>query len=74
MAFLPCVGFCVGFLHPGNMTEKKKKPQNRCGSRAFLGAARQIRTADLILTKDVLCLLSHSSVNGDPERARTVDL
>ena len=26
------------------------------------GAARQIRTADLILTKDVLCLLSHSSI------------
>ena len=26
------------------------------------GAARQIRTADLILTKDVLCHLSHSSI------------
>ena len=37
------------------------------------GAAGQIRTADLILTKDALYLLSYSSI-GDPERARTVDL
>ena len=52
--------------------------------RAFLcGAANEIRTRDLVLTKDVLCLLSHSSIRkrqdelafcGDPERARTVDL
>ncbi len=28
----------------------------------FCGAANQIRTGDLILTKDVLCLLSHSSI------------
>ena len=28
----------------------------------FYGAANQIRTGDLILTKDVLCLLSHSSI------------
>ena len=28
----------------------------------FFGAANQIRTGDLILTKDVLCLLSHSSI------------
>ena len=49
----------------------------------FYGAANQIRTGDLVLTKDVLCLLSHSSIRkrqdelafcGDPERARTVDL
>ena len=55
------------------------------------GAAGRIRTADLILTKDALYLLSYSSIhaahaalyskrlspiccNGDPERARTVDL
>ena len=50
---------------------------------AYSGAANQIRTGDLVLTKDVLCLLSHSSIRkrqdelafcGDPERARTVDL
>ena len=28
----------------------------------------QIRTADLILTKDALYRLSYSSINGDPER------
>ena len=40
----------------------------------FSGAAGRIRTADLILTKDALYRLSYSSINGDPERARTVDL
>lgn len=53
---------------------KKKKPHNLTITGLFLGAAGQIRTADLILTKDVLCLLSYSSICGDPERARTVDL
>lgn len=38
------------------------------------GADDQIRTGDLVLTKDVLCLLSHISMNGDPHRARTDDL
>ena len=39
------------------------------------GASKQIRTADLILTKDALCHLSYGSKSyGDPERARTVDL
>ena len=28
----------------------------------FFGAARQIRTADLVITNDVLCLLSYSSI------------
>ena len=49
---------------------------------ALFGAANQIRTGDLVLTKDVLYHLSHSSKSGrtiarpcgDPERARTVDL
>ena len=40
----------------------------------LFGAVRQIRTADLILTKDALYRLSYSSEFGDPERARTVDL
>ena len=30
----------------------------------FFGAATRIRTGDLILTKDVLCQLSHSSTNS----------
>ena len=59
------------------------KPKNGLNTGFFLGAANQIRTGDLVLTKDVLCLLSHSSIRkrqdelafcGDPERARTVDL
>ena len=53
---------------------KKLKPLNPLGFRGFNGAAGRIRTADLILTKDALYLLSYSSINGDPERARTVDL
>ena len=67
--------------------QKKEKPivkaQKWLKHWVFLGAANQIRTGDLVLTKDVLCLLSHSSIRkrqdelafcGDPERARTVDL
>ena len=38
------------------------------------GAAGRIRTADLILTKDALYLLSYSSKCGDQEGARTLDL
>ena len=33
----------------------------------------RIRTADLILTKDVLCQLSYISI-GDPKGDRTLDL
>ena len=51
---------------------KEKTLENR--SFQGFGAAGRIRTADLILTKDALYLLSYSSINGDPERARTVDL
>ena len=39
----------------------------------LFGAAGRIRTADLILTKDALYLLSYSSI-GDREGARTLDL
>ena len=39
--------------------EKPLKPEDLSG---FLGAARQIRTADLILTKDALYRLSYSSM------------
>ena len=40
----------------------------------IVGAAGRIRTADLILTKDALYLLSYSSIYGDQEGARTLDL
>ena len=52
----------------------KKNPAFPAGKTGLSGAAGRIRTADLILTKDALYLLSYSSINGDPERARTVDL
>ena len=54
--------------------ENKKNPAFSKEKAGLSGAAGQIRTADLILTKDALYLLSYSSINGDPERARTVDL
>ena len=38
-----------------------KRPGNYYGYQVFYGAANAIRTHDLILTKDVLCQLSHSS-------------
>ena len=40
---------------------QKRKTANPNGNAAFYGAARQIRTADLVLTKDALYLLSYSS-------------
>ena len=52
---------------------QKENPRNRFGSKGFLGAVSQIRTGDLILTKDALCLLSYNSI-GDPDGARTHDL
>ena len=54
--------------------KKRKNLETIMVSRLFCGAAGQIRTADLILTKDALYRLSYSSKYGDPERARTVDL
>ena len=52
----------------------KKNPAFPKEKAGLSGAAGRIRTADLILTKDALYLLSYSSKYGDPERARTVDL
>ena len=40
---------------------KRKNLETIAVSRFFCGAARQIRTADLILTKDALYRLSYSS-------------
>ncbi len=58
-----------------NLDHLKQKPPTRLTtSGGFCGAANQIRTGDLVLTKDALCRLSYSSKSGDPERARTVDL
>ena len=52
--------FCVPCLQAFRRRRiKKKKPRRKT---RFFGAARQIRTADLILTKDALYLLSYSSV------------
>ena len=56
------------------LAKKVRKTPEIIRFREFSGAAGRIRTADLILTKDALYLLSYSSINGDPERARTVDL
>ena len=41
--------------------KKRKNLETIMVSRLFCGAAGQIRTADLILTKDALYLLSYSS-------------
>ena len=79
------------FELPKIVTNIKEKDRFSGKKRSFPGAAGRIRTADLILTKDALYLLSYSSIhaahaalyskrlspiccNGDPERARTVDL
>ena len=51
-------------------TKKHRKPKFS----VLFGAAGRIRTADLILTKDALYLLSYSSIYGDQEGARTLDL
>ena len=73
------VVFYVVNKNPQNRIRSKscrnqKKTPEIFGFRVFFGAADQIRTGDLILTKDALYRLSYSSINGDPERARTVDL
>ena len=47
-----------------NKLLKKGKTLNPLRLKVFRGAARQIRTADLILTKDALYLLSYSSVSS----------
>ena len=62
------------FLIAAKVAKSKEKQPISEEISCFLGAAGRIRTADLILTKDALYRLSYSSINGDPERARTVDL
>lgn len=55
------MGFGMGFSLCAEAVIKKKIPRTLRSSRENPGAAIQIRTGDLILTKDVLYLLSHSS-------------
>ena len=66
-------GFLKVFVVPQGFHLKRKNLETMW-FQGFSGAADQIRTGDLILTKDALYRLSYSSEFGDPERARTVDL
>ena len=51
-------------IHSGSSTRQAKtKPAIPYGTTGFSGAARQIRTADLILTKDALYRLSYISAS-----------
>ena len=78
------VGFVSVFLKNPSSADfvkchKKLQKQNKNRSNLTtqavnVGAAGRIRTADLILTKDALYLLSYSSIYGDQEGARTLDL
>ena len=78
------VGFVSVFLKnppSADFVKRYKKLQKQNKNRSNLaiqavnvGAAGRIRTADLILTKDALYLLSYSSIYGDQEGARTLDL
>ena len=58
-AVFPCVQSKVQ-NHKFFRMQKRKHPKSE-DFRCFSGAAGQIRTADLILTKDALYLLSYSS-------------
>ena len=50
------------FLYPLHL---RYKTQKSTSFEVLFGAATQIRTGDLILTKDVLYQLSHSSISTD---------
>ena len=54
---------CKTNLHKPKFSYKTKKHRVRKHD-ALFGAANQIRTGDLVLTKDVLYHLSHSSKSG----------
>ena len=67
----PCISACGSRCGSAVFaTKKHRKPKFSM----LFGAAGRIRTADLILTKDALYLLSYSSKCGDQEGARTLDL
>ena len=68
--FMPRVGFCVGFSvfsAPKSASKRvKKNPSSPYKSRlSGFGADTQIRTGDLILTKDALYRLSYISRGND---------
>ena len=54
---------CLGFPAAFHFGRNNKRPCNHCSYRVSCGAAIQIRTGDLILTKDALYLLSYSSIS-----------
>ena len=54
------ISYCAAVFHLTEGQISLKKPHCVCNA-VFSGAASQIRTGDLILTKDALYLLSYSS-------------
>ena len=54
-----------------NITEKSKKPVT-VEVTGFFGAVTQIRTGDLILTKDALYRLSYNSISHAPDEGGMV--
>ena len=69
-----CTGRCRPPVWPAEIIricqQRKKNTAGPMGLRCFSGAAGQIRTADLILTKDALYLLSYSSKAYAPHNER----
>ena len=51
----------IGFPVRWRGSQRKQNPRNRMVS--GIGAARQIRTADLVITNDALYRLSYSSIS-----------
>ena len=62
-------GMCDYTFESADSAKKHRRP---FGLRCFFGAAGQIRTADLILTKDALYLLSYSSKVYAPKKGAYV--
>ena len=46
------------------LMKTRKNPSNHCDSKGF-GACGRIRTGDLLITSELLCQLSHTSINAD---------
>ena len=63
-------GMCDYTFESADSAKKHRRP---FGLRCFFGAAGQIRTADLILTKDALYLLSYSSKVHAPRKGHDGD-
>ena len=60
-------------LYQDSLNIKNTLVTNKCDEGFLSGANTRIRTGDLILTKDVLCRLSYSSI-GRGRRDRTLGL